>query len=59
MADASWRFSGVGGEYDVCAERFGFSDDELLQVTSTAIDAAFCDDGLKASLRRRLAEPAQ
>jgi adenosine deaminase len=57
--DPPYFGASVGGEYDVCAERFGFSDDELLQVTATAIDAAFCDDELKASLRRRLAEPAQ
>jgi len=47
----------VGGEYAVCATRMGFTEDELLAVTATAIDAAFCEDELKASLRRRLAEP--
>ena len=57
--DPPYFGASVGGEYDVCAERFGFSDDELLQITSTAIDAAFCDDELKASLRRRLAEPVE
>ncbi|HEY3775170.1 MAG TPA: adenosine deaminase [Solirubrobacteraceae bacterium] len=55
--DPPYFGASVGGEYEVCAERFGFTDDELLQITATAIDAAFCDDGLKASLRRRLTEP--
>ena len=55
--DPPYFGASVAGEYEVCAERFGFTDAELLQVTSTAIDAAFCDEELKASLRRRLAEP--
>jgi adenosine deaminase len=55
--DPPYFGASVGGEYEVCAERFGFTDNELLQITATAIDAAFCDDGLKASLRRRLTEP--
>jgi adenosine deaminase len=56
--DPPYFGASVGGEYDVCADRFGFTDDELRQVTATAIDAAFCDEELKASLRRRLAEAA-
>jgi adenosine deaminase len=44
----------LGGEYDVCAEHFGFSDQELLEITATAIDAAFCDDQLRAALHARL-----
>ena len=43
----------IGGEYRVCAERLGFSHAELLGVTHTAIDAAFCDDELKAGLHSR------
>ena len=43
----------IGGEYAVCAERFGFGDDDLRAITSTAIDAAFCDDALKRALRER------
>jgi adenosine deaminase len=44
----------IEGEYEVCASRLGFSDDDLREITLTAIDAAFCDDELKASLRTRL-----
>src|SRR3984885_4696335 len=44
----------IEGEYDVSASRLGFSEDDLRDVTATAIDAAFCDDDLKAALRDRL-----
>jgi adenosine deaminase len=44
----------IAGEYDVCAERMGFSEAALCEITATAIDAAFCDDDLRAELRRRL-----
>jgi adenosine deaminase len=32
----------------------GFSDDVLREITRTAIDAAFCDDELKAALHERV-----
>lgn len=41
----------VAGEYQVCAERMGFGEEELREITRTAIDAAFCDEDLKAALR--------
>ncbi|MGP0036568.1 MAG: adenosine deaminase [Solirubrobacteraceae bacterium] len=44
----------IEGEYEVCFERFGFGEDDLREITLTAIDAAFCDDELKASLRSRI-----
>jgi adenosine deaminase len=44
----------IEGEYEVCASRLGFTRDDLCDVTVTAIDAAFCDDELKAALRTRL-----
>jgi adenosine deaminase len=44
----------IGGEYAVCRERLGFSDDDLRTITRTAIDAAFCDEALKATLHARL-----
>jgi adenosine deaminase len=47
----------IGGEYRVCAEHLGFSEEELTAVTLTAIDAAFCDDELKAALRARVTDP--
>jgi adenosine deaminase len=44
----------IAGEYDVCEERMGFSEAQLLDVTRTAIDAAFCDESLRAVLRARV-----
>jgi adenosine deaminase len=44
----------IQGEYRVCAERMGLSEDDLRGITRTAIDAAFCDAGLKAELWERL-----
>jgi adenosine deaminase len=44
----------IEGEYDVCAGRMGFGEDALREITATAIDAAFCDDDLRAELHRRL-----
>jgi adenosine deaminase len=44
----------VEGEYAICAARMGFGDDVLHEITSTAIDAAFCDEELKAALRQRI-----
>jgi adenosine deaminase len=32
----------------------GFSEDDLRDITRTAIDAAFCDESLRAELRSRL-----
>jgi adenosine deaminase len=44
----------IGGEYQVCFEHLGFSEEDLTTVTLTGIDAAFCDDELKAGLRARV-----
>ncbi|MFI5039626.1 MAG: adenosine deaminase, partial [Solirubrobacterales bacterium] len=43
----------IEGEYEACAEHMGFGEDDLRDVTRTAIDAAFCDEGLRGELRRR------
>jgi len=44
----------IGREYEICAQRMGLSEDDLRDLTRTAIEAAFCDDGLKATLRARV-----
>ncbi len=44
----------IEGEYEVCAERMGFSSEDLREITATAIDAAFCDEDLRAALRSRV-----
>jgi adenosine deaminase len=45
----------LAGEYAVCAEHFGCDDDALLEITAAAIEAAFCDEPLRAALATRLA----
>jgi adenosine deaminase len=52
--DPPYFGASIGGEYGVCAERFGFDDDDLREITQTAIEAAFCDAQLKASLIRKV-----
>jgi adenosine deaminase len=44
----------LDGEYDVCAEHFGWDEHELRAVTAAAIDAAFCEEPLRTWLRARL-----
>ena len=44
----------LAGEYALCAEHYGWSEQQLRAVTAAAIDAAFCDERLKATLRERL-----
>ncbi len=41
----------IGSEYEICAQRMGLSEDDLRDLTRTAIKAAFCDDRLKATLQ--------
>ena len=48
--DPPYFGASIGGEYAVCAERFGFDDAALRELTRTAIDAAFCDDALRGML---------
>jgi adenosine deaminase len=52
--DPPYFGASVAGEYRVCAERMGFSEEDLREITRTAIDAAFCDEDLKAVLHDRL-----
>jgi adenosine deaminase len=44
----------IEGEYEVCHERMGFGEDVLREITAIAIEAAFCDEDLRATLRGRL-----
>jgi adenosine deaminase len=52
--DPPYVGASIETEYAVCANRLGFSEDELRAITRTAIDAAFCDAPLKDALRARL-----
>jgi adenosine deaminase len=44
----------IEGEYEVCASRFAFGEEDLREITLTAIDAAFCDEELRAMLVGRV-----
>ena len=44
----------IAGEYDMCAERMGFGEEDLRDITRTAIQAAFCDEALRAALHSRV-----
>jgi adenosine deaminase len=52
--DPPYFGASVGGEYTICRERFGFDDAALRDITRTAIDAAFCEEGLKQRLMQRV-----
>jgi adenosine deaminase len=50
--DPPYFGASIGGEYEICEERFGFDDSALREITRTAIEAAFCDQTLKNDLIR-------
>jgi adenosine deaminase len=52
--DPPYFGSSVDGEYAICRERFGFDDAALLDITRTAIEAAFCEQSLKQALMQRV-----
>jgi adenosine deaminase len=52
--DPPYFGASIGGEYAVCAERYGWDDDDLREVTRTALKAAFCEETLKPELMRKV-----
>ena len=44
----------IAGEYELCEARMGLSEDDLREITLTAVDAAFCDDELRDELLARV-----
>jgi adenosine deaminase len=48
--DPPYFGASIGGEYQVCADHFGFTDQDLRRITRTALEAAFCEQGLKERL---------
>jgi adenosine deaminase len=50
--DPPYFGASIGGEYDLCRERWGFDDERLRAVTRTALEAAFCEETLKLTLIR-------
>ena len=52
--DPPYFWTGIGKEYQVAKEHFGLSEKDLVAVTRTAVEAAFCDRKTKASLLAKL-----
>jgi adenosine deaminase len=52
--DPPYFGASIGGEYQVCREQFGFTDDDLRGITRTALEAGFCDEALKERLKETL-----
>jgi adenosine deaminase len=52
--DPPYFGASIGGEYAVCAERYGWGEDDLREITRTALEAAFCDNTLKEELILRV-----
>ena len=52
--DPPYFGASIGGEYDIAQQRLGFDEAGLKAITNAAIEAAFCDDGVKTALAARL-----
>ena len=52
--DPPYFSASIAGEYAVCAAQLGMTEQDLREITLTAIDAAFCDEPLKTTLRSRV-----
>ena len=52
--DPPYFGASIGGEYAVCGERYGWGDDDLREITRTALKAAFCEKTLKEELTLRV-----
>ncbi|MEA2365908.1 MAG: adenosine deaminase [Thermoleophilaceae bacterium] len=50
--DPPYFGASIGGEYAVCREHFGLTDDDLRAITRTALEAAFCEKTLKERLKQ-------
>ncbi|MFP5328172.1 MAG: adenosine deaminase, partial [Acidimicrobiia bacterium] len=52
--DPPWFGATLAGEHAAARDRFGFGEDELREVSRTAVEAAFCEEPLRQALRARL-----
>jgi adenosine deaminase len=52
--DPPYFGASIGGEYAVCSEHYGWDDENLREITRTALEAAFCEETLKPGLTRRV-----
>ena len=47
----------IGSEYAVAHQRIGFEEEQLIEVTRTAVGASFAEDAVKEALSARLDLP--
>ena len=52
--DPTFFNTSIGREYQIAQEEFGFSDDELLQITQNAIESAFIDATTRELLLKKV-----
>ncbi len=52
--DPPFFATSIGAEYDRAESEFGLSSQDIGQINSTAVDAAFCDEATRRLLRARL-----
>lgn len=52
--DPSFFHTTIGREYQIAHEKFGFTENELLQVTRNAVEEAFVDDATRKKLLARV-----
>ena len=52
--DPPYFGASIGGEYRICSERYGWGDDDLRDITRTALEAAFCEQTLKQELIQKV-----
>jgi adenosine deaminase len=52
--DPPYFGASIAGEYEVASDRMGLSDDDLREITRTAVHAAFCDEDLRDALLARV-----
>lgn len=52
--DPTFFGTSIGREYQIAQAHFGFTDDELLQITRNALEEAFIDEPTRAELMSRI-----
>ncbi|WP_075216255.1 adenosine deaminase [Mongoliimonas terrestris] len=56
--DPPFFWTSMGREYQIARDHLGQSEADLMAITATAVEAAFCDEATKARLRARLSTGA-
>ncbi len=54
--DPSFFNTSIGKEYEIAKEKFYFSEEELLQITQNAVNAAFVDEEVREKLLNKIGD---